>query len=99
MARHFELSRPEIPLFCPRGLIHCCPLKEPNKISAREVTDPAVYFNRRNFIRTGVLAASAVATGLAYRRLNPVGKGGVKTAPIEGLTTATTNGATGFSVA
>jgi sulfoxide reductase catalytic subunit YedY len=75
------------------------PLKEPNNISAGEVTDPAIYFNRRNFIRTGILAASAVATGLAYRRLNPVGAGGARTAPIGGLTAAPTNGATGFSVA
>ena len=55
-------------------------MKEPNKISSREVTDPAVYFNRRNFIRAGILAASAVATGVAYRRLNPVAAGKVNTA-------------------
>jgi len=75
------------------------PVKETNKITAREVTDPAIYFNRRNFIRAAILAAGAVATGLAYRRLNPVGAGGARTAPIEGLTAAGTNGATGFGVA
>ena len=37
-------------------------MKEANKISGREVTRPAVYFNRRNFMQTGILAASAVAT-------------------------------------
>jgi sulfoxide reductase catalytic subunit YedY len=74
-------------------------LKEPNKISPKEITDPAAYFNRRNFIRAGILAASAVATGLAYRRLNHPGSGGVKTARIEGLATASTNGASGFRVA
>src|SRR5208282_6656749 len=75
-----------------------CPLKEPNKISASEITGPAVYFNRRTFIRAGILAASAVATGLAYRRLNPVATGAIKTARIEGLITAATNDAGGFRV-
>jgi sulfoxide reductase catalytic subunit YedY len=71
-------------------------LKEPNKISAGEITDPALYFNRRTFLRCGMLAASAAATGLLYRRLNPVAAGGIKTARIEGLTTTATNGAAGF---
>ena len=75
------------------------PLKEPDKISAREVTDPAIYFNRRNFIRTGILAASAVATGLAYRRLNPVATGKVETARIEGVIAPATNEVGGFRVA
>jgi len=74
-------------------------LKEPNKISPREITDPAVYFNRRNFIRTGILAASAVATGAVYRRLNHPAAGKVETAVIQGLTTAVTNNADGFRVA
>jgi sulfoxide reductase catalytic subunit YedY len=75
-------------------------LKEPNKISSREVTDPAVYFNRRTFIRAGVLAASAVATGVAYRRLNPVAAGKVNTPIIQGITqpAATTANAAGFRV-
>jgi len=74
-------------------------MNEPNKISAREVTDPAVYFNRRNFIRAGILAASAVATGVVYRRLNHVPTDEIKTARIEGLTAAATNNANGFRVA
>ena len=76
-------------------------MKEPAKIPPGEITDPALYFNRRNFIRTGLLAASAVATGVAYRHLNPVGHGKVTTAKIEGVTTATpnaTNTANGFTV-
>jgi sulfoxide reductase catalytic subunit YedY len=74
-------------------------LKEPNKISENEVTDPAVYFNRRNFIRTGILAASAVATGAVYRRLNHPAKGKVNTAELAGvITNANTNAASGFSV-
>jgi sulfoxide reductase catalytic subunit YedY len=75
------------------------PLKESNKISAREVTDPAVYFNRRTFMRAGILAASAVATGLIYRRLNPVARGNVDTPAIEGLTRPTAaQAAAGFRV-
>jgi sulfoxide reductase catalytic subunit YedY len=61
-------------------------LKDPNKISAGEITDPAVYFNRRTFMRAGILAASAAATGLLYRRLNPVATGTVRTPLIAGLT-------------
>ena len=66
-------------------------MKEPNKISSREVTAPAVYFNRRKFIQAGVLAASAVASGVVYRHLNPIGtldKHKVNTAAIEGVTKA-----------
>jgi methionine sulfoxide reductase catalytic subunit len=76
-------------------------LKEPNKISTGEVTDPAVYFNRRTFLRAGVLAASAVATGLVYRRLNPVAAGKVNTPVIQGITkpAAATAVADGFRVA
>lgn len=74
-------------------------MKEPNKISEREVTDPALYFNRRNFIRTGILAASAVATGAVYRQLNHPAQGKVNTAELAGvITTANTNAASGFSV-
>jgi sulfoxide reductase catalytic subunit YedY len=75
-------------------------LKEPNKISEREVTPEAVYLNRRTFIRAGVLAASAVATGVVYRHLNPVGHGKVETPVIQGITkpAATTTDASGFRV-
>ncbi len=75
-------------------------MNDPNKISAGEITPPSLYFNRRKFLQAGVLAASAVATGIAYRHLNPVGKGKVKTQAIAGLTTplpATAN-ASGFRV-
>jgi methionine sulfoxide reductase catalytic subunit len=64
-------------------------LNPSDKISPGEITPPSVYFNRRAFIRAGILAASAVATGFVYRQLNPVRKGGVKTAPIKQLTVAT----------
>jgi sulfoxide reductase catalytic subunit YedY len=72
-------------------------LKETNKISSREVTPAEVYFNRRTFIRAGILAASAVATGVAYRHLNPVGHGKVNTPVIQGLVKPTaTAGSAGF---
>jgi len=63
-------------------------LKNENKILAREVTPASLYFNRRKLIRAGILAASAVATGVIYRKLNPVGTDTgpqVKTARIEGV--------------
>ena len=74
-------------------------MKDPNKILAGEVTPPSVYFNRRNFIRTGILAASAVATGVAYRKLNHVSTKTVKTAEIQDLAKATNAPAnSGFTV-
>jgi methionine sulfoxide reductase catalytic subunit len=74
-------------------------LKDENKILAREVTPPSVYFNRRNFIRTGILAASAVATGVVYRELNHVSTTTVNTATIQGLSWATNAPAdSGFTV-
>src|SRR5208282_1585488 len=78
-----------------------CPLKEPNKISASEITGPAVYFNRRAFMRAGILAASAVATGLVYRRLNHVATGTIDTPVIQGLTkpAVAAGDASGFRVA
>jgi sulfoxide reductase catalytic subunit YedY len=75
-------------------------VKEANKISGRDVTSPALYFNRRKFIQAGVLAASAAATGLIYRHLNPVGSGKVNTAVIPGVTKLSdvTADASGFRV-
>jgi sulfoxide reductase catalytic subunit YedY len=63
-------------------------VKDSNAFSTREkVTDPKLYFSRRQFIRAGVLAASVTATGLAYRRLNPAGGARVEALPIEGVST------------
>ena len=77
---------------------------EPDKISKSEVTEPAVYFNRRKFLQTGILAASAVASGVVYHRLNHPAAGVTQTAPLAGLITtptdtATTNADNGFHVA
>ena len=66
-----------------------------------EITPPSVYFNRRNFIRAGILAASAVATGVVYHQLNHVSTEVVKTADLQGLKKATATPATaksGFTV-
>jgi sulfoxide reductase catalytic subunit YedY len=41
------------------------------KIHPDEVTPEALFLNRRNFIRGGLLAGSAALTGLVYRSLSP----------------------------
>jgi sulfoxide reductase catalytic subunit YedY len=46
-------------------------IKKPSGIRGSEITDEATYFNRRTFLRAGILAASATATGWVYRKLNP----------------------------
>jgi sulfoxide reductase catalytic subunit YedY len=63
-------------------------MKEPDKISASEITAPEVYLNRRNFMRAGVLAATAIATGSVYHRLNHVSANAVVTSKLEGVIAA-----------
>lgn len=46
-------------------------IKRPDQINSSEITDHAVYLNRRLFLRGAVLSGSVLATGLVYRRLNP----------------------------
>ena len=48
-----------------------------------EITPASVYFNRRNFMKAGVLAASTVATGWVYRRLNSPSTQAIDTPEIE----------------
>ena len=38
---------------------------------AEKVTDKDVYLNRRRFIQAAVMAGTATASTLLYRRLNP----------------------------
>jgi len=45
--------------------------KKPATIKSSEITDEATYLNRRNFIRSGLLLASAGVTAGAYRFFNP----------------------------
>ncbi len=68
------------------------------KIPGREITPPETYFNRRTFMRAGVLAASTVATGLIYRRVNRVSEVVVRTAELAGLTTQQAPPNSGFFV-
>jgi methionine sulfoxide reductase catalytic subunit len=44
-------------------------IKEKDEIKSSEITDENLYFNRRNFIRGGILAATTTATALLYRKL------------------------------
>jgi len=46
-------------------------VKKSEEIKSSEITDRSVYLNRRLFMRGAVLAATATATGLLYRSLNP----------------------------
>ena len=46
-------------------------VKKADEIKSSEITDKKVYLSRRLFMRGAVLAATATATGLLYRSLNP----------------------------
>src|SRR5438128_2637641 len=65
-----------------------------------EITPPETYFNRRTFVRAGIVAGSAVLTGVAYRALNGMSTKVTKTRALEGLTTLSSDDAlaAGFRV-
>jgi sulfoxide reductase catalytic subunit YedY len=64
-----------------------------------EITPPSLYFNRRAFMRTGAALATAVGTGLVYRKLNGMAFGTVETAKLDGLQAATSaSPSSGFRV-
>jgi sulfoxide reductase catalytic subunit YedY len=44
-------------------------IKNPEDIKSSEITDENLYFNRRNFMRGALLAATTAATGWLYRSL------------------------------
>jgi len=46
-------------------------IKKPADIKPSEITPESTYLNRRNFLRAGLLAATAGATTLTYRYFNP----------------------------
>ncbi len=45
-------------------------IKKPADVKSSEITPEKNYLNRRNFIKAGILAGSAVATGALYRAVN-----------------------------
>lgn len=57
-------------------------------IPDHEVTPPAVYFNRRRFLRAGAVVASTVATAALYRWFNPRMQVAVQTEAVSGLQAA-----------
>src|SRR5438309_8424240 len=46
-------------------------IKKASDTKSSEITDKKIYLNRRLFIRGAVVAGTAAATGLLYRKLNP----------------------------
>ena len=58
-------------------------------IPDKGVTPPELYFNRRSFMRTGIAAATAVATASVYRGLNPRMSVSSSLPPVPGLQKAT----------
>lgn len=56
-----------------------------DRIPDRDITPPDVYFNRRNFMKAGIVAATTVTTGAVYRTLNQPGAVQVKTAKLAGV--------------
>jgi sulfoxide reductase catalytic subunit YedY len=59
------------------------------KIPSREITSEADYFDRRKFLRGGLLAGSLLTTGTAYRLLNSPGGEEIETAPLKDLVSST----------
>src|SRR5687768_5237588 len=60
-----------------------------------EITPADVYLNRRNFIRAGLLAGTAAATGLTYRFFNPQPIQQTETAQITNVETPKTESGVG----
>ena len=62
------------------------------RIPDSEITPPELYFNRREIMRGGVIAAGMLATGWLYRRFNGVELVDTKTAELPGLVRPTEPG-------
>ena len=62
-----------------------------------EITPERVYVNRRAIMKAGLLAATVVATGWVYRRLNAPATTAVTTAQID-VVTPTATAHSGFRV-
>lgn len=59
--------------------------KGQNNIKSSEITPEGVYLNRRNFIRGGLIAGSALATAGIYKYINPPPAKEVATAQISDI--------------
>lgn len=53
-----------------------------NNIPPSDITPESTYNNRRNFMKAGMAATAAVASGAAYRWFNPVADDAVLVAPV-----------------
>jgi sulfoxide reductase catalytic subunit YedY len=60
-------------------------MPQPEQIPSSAITPESLYFNRRSFLRAGLVAASAITTGAVYRRLNPPGSVVVETPRLANL--------------
>ncbi len=58
-------------------------------IDRDQVTPPALYFNRRQWMRTGAVVGSVIATAGLYRWFNPVTKMSTIIAPLETISVPT----------
>lgn len=54
-------------------------------IPSSEITPESVYFNRRNFLRAGILGGTAVVSHLIYRGFNPLPTPEIVTTPLENV--------------
>jgi sulfoxide reductase catalytic subunit YedY len=70
------------------------------KITENEITPPEVYFNRRSFMRAGLVIASVAATGFVYKKLNPGPAAATVTPKLANLsdTAASAPASAGFNV-
>jgi sulfoxide reductase catalytic subunit YedY len=59
-----------------------------DKIASSEITPRDVYFNRRNFMRAGVIAGTAAGSALLYRKLNGVDLDETETPKLQGVVAA-----------
>jgi sulfoxide reductase catalytic subunit YedY len=65
-------------------------VKKPDDIKSSEITDENLYFNRRNFIRGAILAATTTATGWLYKSLTTYKEQTQATSKIETVTSQST---------
>lgn len=72
-------------------------MKSQRPTTSSEITPESVYLNRRTFMKAGALAATTVATGLVYRKLNSPSTRVVETAQID-VATPTGAANSGFQV-